>query len=340
MSDTATQLAAGALTFSILSFLLLVPVLFLYIYPDFATTVKAALAPGTGTTSTAGFGSMFALLGAFSPDVALLTGFISDIINGSFRYSVTSIIGVGAVVLNWLVGGLVYGFTRTSSPSVQAVSQVASTIGATLFGTGATTQTVSPKTAFSTLQDVGKERAEEAARQRATIDARLAKLDQAKKAAGMEGGARADVLGSFNPCSIRGLGMFDIAKSPMGMAALSSMFVVYFLDMTVNKKREGTDILVYSLFSLGIYALNIYSYKEFECVGDSTLGGVMQKTLIPLVIGSVAGVAGFSVLNSTFPSYLPLDHKGIGNVDRGARCSPPNDKDQFVCETYKNGKRI
>jgi hypothetical protein len=65
-----------------------------------------------------------------------------------------------------------------------------------------------------------------------------------------------EIISKFNPCSIRGLGMFDIAQSPMGIAALSSVFAVYILDMTIDKKRDTKDIGVYLGFSCIVYLLN------------------------------------------------------------------------------------
>jgi hypothetical protein len=162
-------------------------------------------------------------------------------------------------------------------------------------------------------------------------------------ASGQVGGAiPAYIQANFNPCSIRGLGMFDISQSPMGIAALSSVFAVYLLDMFVDDKRSKKDIGVYLLFSAGVYGLNLFAYKEFQCYGD-TYGSVAKATILPLIVGLAAGSAGFSVLKTTFPSYLPLDANNIGSPaqpGKFAQCSPPNDQDQFVCDAYKDGKRI
>lgn len=137
--------------------------------------------------------------------------------------------------------------------------------------------------------------------------------------------------------------MFDISKSPMGMAALSSVFAVYLLDMFVDSKRSQKDIGVYLLFSGVVYFLNLFAYKEFSCYG-TTYGEVAKSTILPVVIGLTSGAVGFTVLKNSFPGYLPLDANTIGSPaqpgGRHATCAPPNDKDQFVCDMYKDGKRV
>ena len=102
MVDT-TGLAAASLTFSVLSFVMLIITLIVFLFPDFSASIRAGISRASG--SGGGFFSnvkmVFALLGAFSPDITLLSGFVSDIVNGNFRYSVTSIIGIISVIVHW-----------------------------------------------------------------------------------------------------------------------------------------------------------------------------------------------------------------------------------------------
>jgi hypothetical protein len=135
--------------------------------------------------------------------------------------------------------------------------------------------------------------------------------------------------------------MFDISKSPMGMAALTSVFTVYLLDMYVGDKRSKTETGVYLLFSSVVYGLNIFAYKEFGCYG-TTYGEVAKSTILPIIIGAAGGAAGYSVLQTSFPSFLPLDGQRIGSPASPSMstCNAPNDQDQFVCDAYKDGKRI
>lgn len=402
MADTTTNLAAASLTFSVLSFIMLAITLVFFLFPDFSSTIRSGLAR---TSGSAGFGSSFktfaAFLGALSPDITLLSGFVSDFINGSFRYSVTSIIGICAVVLHWIVGGLMYGFNKGVGPSLIDAAATTLTSAASssavvdqLLGTGAETTTssvpglsssssgpsrtikravrkvkapgsISTMSSLPTVADL-TQRITEPART-ATLNARdsdilgetgsrKSRSSQGKTTRfkdyvtgggdeGQTGGAWEipdDVRSSFNPCSIRGLGMFDISNSPMGMAALSSVFSVYLLDMTVNSKRSSSDVLVYLGFSGVVFGLNLFSYSTFKCYGNS-FGEVAKSTILPLLLGFLAGGIGFATLKSTFPAYLPLDPHNMGDPalpSKHSTCAPPNDQDQFVCDAYKDGKRI
>ncbi len=382
MADTSTSLAAASLTFSILSFLLLAIALVFFLFPDFSNTIRSGL---SRVGSVDGGGSTLAMMGAFlgalSPDIALLSGFISDIMNGAFRYSVTSIIGVIAVILHWVVGGLVHGFSSDASSGISdvasAVVSTATTAAEQLMGTGAevAAATVAPRRrrgpgSMSTMSSMPTPalgptsilRTANLNPRPATgsiigpTGSRMSRSTQGRLPARFrEGGGEddeqtgggwvipADISGKFNPCSIRGLGMFDISKSPMGMAALSSVFSVYLLDMTVNSKRPTPDVLIYLTFSGVVYGLNLYAYSKFKCYGE-TFGEIAKSTILPIVIGLAAGSSGFAVLQTTFPSYLPLDPKGMNSPampsGKQATCSAPNDQDQFVCDAYKDGKRV
>lgn len=395
MADSTTNLAAASLTFSVLSFIMLAITLVFFLFPDFSSTIRSGLARTSGAP---GFGSSFktfaAFLGALSPDITLLSGFVSDFINGSFRYSVTSIIGVCAVILHWIVAGLMYGFSKDTGPSAIATAAATLTSAASssavveqLLGTGAETSTggipdvpSGPRSAtrrtvrrvrgpgsmttMSSLPTVADLATGNTARTAALnprpitgpTGSRMSRSTQGRTtryadyvAGGGEEGQTGggweipdDVRSSFNPCSIRGLGMFDISNSPMGMAALSSVFAVYLLDMTVNSKRSSGDVLVYLGFSGAVFGLNLFSYSTFKCYGDS-FGAIAKATLLPLLLGFLAGGIGFATLKSTFPAYLPLDAHNMGDPalpSKQATCAPPNDQDQFVCDAYKDGKRV
>jgi hypothetical protein len=385
MTDTTQNLAAASLTFSVLSFLVLSIALVVYFFPSFSATISSGLGSLRGSSSGGFVDSlkmMGAFLGAFSPDITLLAGFVSDIMNGSFRYSVTSLIGVFSVIVHWMIMGL-YGMitgtrvmpssnpvstvTSAATSAAEAVTSAVAEIGALGVGAanGSTTVSTNPEpdpadigrlripagprpptrsvatnpSAFDTRRD--DTRRDDTRRSRKAAE-RSADKTQRLVASGAVGGALTGYLADkFNPCSIRGLGMFDISQSPMGMVALSSVFMVYILDMTVNAKRSTTDTIIYLLFAGGVYGLNVFAYKEFKCYGN-TYSEILRSTLIPIAIGSTLGGIGFGILNSTFPSYLPLDSHTIGSpaAPGGSTCSPPNDKDQFVCDAYKDGKRV
>ena len=94
MAGSEVNLAVASLTFTVLSFLVMVIGLVLIFYPglrESLTGVMSGVSP-TGSGILDNLKIVGVLGGAISPDVVLLIGFISDIMNLSFRYSVTSIL--------------------------------------------------------------------------------------------------------------------------------------------------------------------------------------------------------------------------------------------------------
>ena len=159
------------------------------------------------------------------------------------------------------------------------------------------------------------------------------------------------IADKFNPCAIRGLGMFDVKGSPMGLAALAAVFSVYFLDMTAGKKRTTTQIGGYMGFSTLALLFNIYAYREFGCFQDPSMMGIVKSSVFPLVTGFTIGGIGYSVLKSKYIDFLPLDGQvldtgestGSGSSvpsENNPSCSAPNDDNQMVCDAYQDGKRI
>lgn len=370
MADTTLNLAAASLTFSVLSFLMLIVTLTFFLFPDFSATIRSGVGRlgGVGSGGASAFTAFAAFLGALSPDITLLSGFITDIINGKFRNSVTSLIGIGSVILHYIVGGMIHGFGAGSAPSIaaQTVSSIASTIAPIsasvdqLLGTGSENPTApSPSSGaprsglfrrgppsvstMSTIEGASPIPSGRGSRT-AALNSRLgpaipgARPSRSVNLRGGGGEIPSEMLSKFNPCSIRGLGMFDIAKSPMGMAALSSVFAVYILDMTIDKKRDTKDIGIYLGFSGIVYLLNLYSYSSFKCYGD-TFSSAARASMLPVLVGLIGGTTGFLTLKYAFPSFLPLDPTSVNSPSQPT-CAPPNDQDQFVCDAYKDGKRI
>ena len=372
MGDTTQNLAASALTFSVLSFLLLIVLLVSYYFPGFSSSFQ-----GVGSAGyLSGFKSMVTLLAAFSPDISLLSGFVSDIINGAFRYSVTSLFGILAVVLHWMVGRLLgYKAPEVSASSASAVTQLlgvgSNPVNTILNAINPTAPSAPPAPSSAPSSGSGSNPTSVRVRFGSNVrrpgpgsistapDLETAAVPTSGKgsrslkglgpinpgarlsrAATLKGGG---LPANFNPCVIRGLGMFDLSNSPMGMAALSSVWIIYLLDMSVESKRTGLEIGMYLLFSALVYGLNIYSYKELQCGYGATMSEAAKSTMFPIFVGLVTGASGYAILHSSAPAYLPLDSQRIGSPaapGRNATCAPPNDNDQFVCDAYKDGKRI
>ena len=160
----------------------------------------------------------------------------------------------------------------------------------------------------------------------------------------MKGGARlADMVNDqFNPCAVRGLGTFDVAKRPMGIAVLATIFFVYLLDMSVNKKRNtaGEQILHWFAAIL-ILGMNVYAYMKLGCVD-----GIFSLSLwVPLLVGLVVGGSAFAIYQNLGPSYLPMDPEapsaanGTAPTGEYSACASGNGG-EFVCDAYLNGQRI
>jgi len=323
-SDTAINLAATSLTFSILSFIVIVVGLLFLVFPGWLETIKSAVTNFSGSPSSSGFLDHLKVLsilsGALTPDIVLLIGFIADLMNFKFRYSVTSLIGILAVVANWGITSLISGvsFPSFTFPTFSAPSV-----------------TETPKSTSPQLLGVGS-----------TSDALVAGK---KKKGGVQ--LPSSIVDNFNPCAIRGLEMFDVKGSPMGLAALAAVFAVYHLDMSVGSKRSSSQVLGFDALAILVFANTLYSYIQFgSCLNDtSSFFNILKSTAFPVSIGLAVGGIGYTILKSKFADFLPLNGESIntggskmsgGCSAGGATCSEPNDDDQMVCEAYQDGKRI
>jgi hypothetical protein len=403
--DPAVSLAAASLTFSILSFITIVIGLLFLVFPGWLETIKSATGRFTGSSSSGGLLDglkVFAVLGgALAPDIVLLIGFISDLMNMKFRYSVTSLIGILAIVVHWGLGSIFFGSGSNAPTIIQQVTQAASDAASAIapgpsapnvspgnptnlsssqiLGVGAAPNTVlgslgkkldkakndaefaqaranaleqSSKSSVGTPSTIDLSDTMSEAQARKTRSAAKKSAEKTSKMAAnkLVGGTQLPsmIADKFNPCAIRGLGMFDVKGSPMGLAALSAVFAVYFLDMTAGKKRTTTQVGGYLGFSTLALLFNIYAYREFGCFQDPSVLGILKSAALPLVTGFTIGGIGYSVLNSKYVDFLPLDGQvldtggssTVSSSEHKPSCSAPNDDDQMVCEAYQDGKRI
>jgi len=310
MTDTATGLAAASLTFSILSFLVLVVGIVSWSFGDWTKLTQSLGGVGGTSSSLGSIKTLAVLMGALSPDIALLIGFLSDIMNFKFRFSVTSIVGIIAALLS---SGFTYVrrfFSKTDTSSAQAVAEaVAQAVPVAIAAP------ISAKGAFNIGVGVGGKR--------------------------MAGGVLPQYIqDNYNPCSIRGMGFADVPGSHMGIAALAAIFAIYIMDMSLGAKRTTPEIGGYIAFAVIIFGLNVYGSSELKCVNEAN-GGWMAYA-IALAVGLGVGASAYMVMKTHYADFLPLDPDHVDG--RGAsnkpRCNKPNDNDQFVCAAYKDGKPI
>jgi hypothetical protein len=192
-----------------------------------------------------------------------------------------------------------------------------------------------------------------AARPQRKTAAAATEANQKLAANKMTGGAALPdyITQKFNPCAIRGLGYFDISGSPMGMAALSAVFMVYLLDMTVGSKRSSAQAGGFAGFSAAVFLLNVYSYRELKCVDTTSVTASLKALVLPLAVGLLSGTGGYYVLKNNYADFLPLDGTHFDDGTGGgttpspanrnqAHCEAPNDHGEMVCEAYRDGKRV
>jgi len=98
-------------------------------------------------------------------------------------------------------------------------------------------------------------------------------------AQGKLGGAQLPsmIADKFNPCAIRGLGMFDVKGSPMGLAALCCsvccLFPRYDGWQEAHHHIRSGGYLGFSTLAL---LFNIYAYREFGCFQDPSMMGILE----------------------------------------------------------------
>ena len=133
MTDTATNLAAASLTFSVLSFIVLVIGIVSWSFGDWSKLTQKLGVGSAGSSSFNGFKTFAVMSGAVAPDIALLVGFLSDIMNFKFRYSVTSLVGIIAALLStalMYIRRALSGKTPTPAAAAAAASATAAVASA------------------------------------------------------------------------------------------------------------------------------------------------------------------------------------------------------------------
>lgn len=353
MVEVSTSLAAASLTFSVLSFLILTLGLILWQFPDLANSIRSIMNLRTTSGQTglvSNISTLVVILGALSPDISLLIGFVSDIMNGSFRYSVTSIVGVLAVVVHWLIGRFLLGYNVVTSVVSSMTSAVPTPIQRAVdIGVGVDNSS-SRRSSMSSLQESirGSTEAPDLVPRSPASSTTFTERERSGPSSALRRGIGSRNLlgGSYiqeklNPCTIRGLGMFELSNSPMGMAALSAMFMIYMLDMTT--KRTLSQMGGYIGFATAVLAVNLYAYKEAKCVADTSFLGLLKGILLPTAVGLAVGGISYGVLKSNYPEFLPLNAEPFDEPSSSggshARCGKPSEN-EFVCDAYKDGKKI
>lgn len=322
---------------STISVALLIVFLVALLNPELADRIRGRVQGAAGTAGSSPTGKILVgALGAFAPDMTILSGFVSDIVNVQFRHSVLSFTAILAVVLNRLIFGKDAGAviaaaataataaaTGTAPGAGAAVPTVLGTMGAApppggtaaaVSQTAAAAAAAAAPTAPLKIGHTGSVRGPPGPPGTAFTATGSAGLPAA---AVRTGGKRSKQTGgalpqffvdNYNPCAIRGLAFLDTSKSPMGMVALMTIFTTVFWDMWINNKRTTGEIVGVSFFGLIVLVMNYASYTIFDCYGANSAERLMS-TFKAFVWGAVVGSIAFLIMqySTNGSQYLPTD---------------------------------
>lgn len=366
MPDPAVDAAISVGTIALIGVIFIIILLF---NPGLVERLRN-VRPGTIGAETPGFFNVSAfigLIGAVAPDVVMFSGYVSDILAGEFKYSLLSLMGIIVAIINWLF------FGAFSSISVATAASVATQ---PLFqGTAATVSRAAADVATGVNQigianpNPNPTRPPRPQRSAASINESIvgtaptlgslggsnagpaASIPKSVSFKRQAGGAvyPASVI-SRDPTVVRGLGFLDTQKSPMGLAILSFIFMIYLMDMSVNKKRDVGDIVLNFFTGLLIICLNMASYFVFKSYGNNTSERVWAITKAT-GLGGVLGIMIFYILNAYAKQYLPLDPKnGFGNkcnspfiydaASGDCICPPGQQRVGSTCQTMPSSKQL
>lgn len=304
--------------------------------PGFLDNVRSRVTGAAGQTAGSPTGKIVVgALGAFAPDMAILSGFVSDIVNVQFRHSVLSFSAILAAVLNRFIfgSGAVAAAVAAAVPAAAAATGTTTAAVPTVLTTmnapaasPAASEPQPPSGASSTARTVvetargrpvlgyaGTVRQTQPTGNLAEVST-LQSLGQGPAiptggAKGQTGGALPDFFQKYyNPCAIRGLAFMDTEKSPMGMVALMTVFTTVFWDMWINNKRTTPEILGNAGFGLLVLLMNFGAYTIFQCYGKTNTERLMN-TFKAFVWGAIAGSVAFLIFQyaPNGSQYLPID---------------------------------
>jgi len=290
-------------------------------------------------------GTIMAAVVLFIPDTAVLGGFIADAVNAQFRYSIPSITGLLAAILNYL-STFLFGrdatetqyilgnprgaaapaaATTTAGVVTQAANAVANVAAgaagavqqvASIIGVGSAAPASAPAAAvpLSAARIVGPPApASVSPVSVASGPAARGGLSTVSTAPLGGGGRRKQTGGARfdgNPSAILGIPLGSKAQ-PAGLVVLVTILVIYTMD-AIYGKRQGTAMILQIIIGAVTVGAYIFAYYSTEVFGKVTNGQITGwwRMSIPIIIGMACGMAGFYTMKTTYPGYLPLDPEG------------------------------
>lgn len=305
------------------------------------------------------------LLISFSPNVFFAFGFLLDIFNSSYHYSIPSITALCAMILNFMGGGFAANTVELAGyysgklydniASKHFGKEVPIRPPPGIFSTKAPEpeKSVELKPFRSILDDVNAgpttdTRASESIlnkiqrdRQRERSQPKVQKLKQA-------GGSTSSV----NTCSLPGFAWLenDIAPQGIVMSMTILSYLLYELwDHGLFEQSIGLSVttgivfLMQTVNLIGNGCLENYRFKNWSilialliAVASGTSSYAIQKRILGgVVIPSTNSkqTVGTTSQKSPFETIISVG-------ETSGQSEPVNDQDQFVCEAYKDGELI
>ena len=311
------------------------------------------------------------LLISFSPNVFFAFGFLLDIFNSSYHYSIPSITALCAMILNSAGGGFAVnavesvgyysgkmydniaskhfgkeiplrvppGFMTRKPPQAEKSVELKPFRSILDDNAGPTTDT---RQAQAELAKIQRDRQQEILRQIAAN--KKEKRQKAKQAGGTNS--------YLNTCSLPGFAWLENDIAPQGIV----------MSMTI------LSYLLYELWDHGLFEQSIglsvttgivFLLQSVNLIGSGCLDNYRFKNwsiLIALAIAVSAGTSSYAIQKRiwgsvTMPSTNSKQTLGTTSAksafetiisvgEKSGQSEPVNDQDQFVCEAYKDGELI
>ena len=323
--------------------------------------------PVQGVSDTAF--DFISLLVSFTPNVFFAFGFLLDIFNSSYHYSIPRITALCAMILNKLGGGLfASGVELAGYYSEKAYN---STIGRSLgneFPIRPPPGIISSKplnipqielTPSRSILDDDTDGTSSVSGSQAVLDRierqRRAALEKDRRDA--ERTSKRKQRGGASPfslvetCSLPGFAWLenDIAPQGIVMSMTILSYLLYELwDHGLFEQSIGLSVttgivfLIQSIHLVGNGCLENYRYKNWSilvalaiAIGAGTSSYAIQKRILGGVV--MPSTNSKQTLGTTSNSGFET----IINVgEKSAQSQPVNDQDQFVCEAYKDGELV
>jgi hypothetical protein len=279
----------------------------------------------------------------YIPLALLSFGVVADIVSQTFKFSIGSLIGAAAMIVNWCMGALVkYIFSSSSAtPALPSVP----TLNEAYNAAAAVTSNV------ATAAESAANAAAEAANNPFGV------ASPPEPDLGIRGGA-------LEACSFPGLERFDNKWAPQNILVTTAVMFYYMIGEweSGNSQRTvvpGVALLVTVLSQIGVMyssgCLDPWWSPIVAILGGMASGGIgygvvkgTNKNLLPFNtdISSTPTSGGLRSVQAPTPTsgFSGVEAPMVAPTDAtkpadGSKCAEASG-DDFVCDLYKNGELI